>query len=295
MSAAQSDRKSFFQRIRGKSADDSKEMSFFDHIEELRKHIIRSGIVWLVFTILIFINIDWIYDEIILAPANQHFISYRALCQFGHWLFNNDSFCMPPVNIDFQINTVNGTFSAAINIAMIGGLIAAFPFIFWEVWRFIKPALTPKEVKYGQGSIFYVSLCFFAGAAFGYFLLAPFTYNFLATFSLGKQGMILYRPALDDYIESLTNLILGCGIAFELPVLSYVLAKLGVISGTFLKKYFKYALVVILIVAAVITPSPDWTSQFLVAIPLTLLYFISILLASRVEKKKKEEEQKEWS
>jgi sec-independent protein translocase protein TatC len=287
-------RKSFFKRIRGKAVSEQEEMTFFDHIEELRWHLMRSVFAWLIAAIAIFIYIDWVYDHIILAPANENFVTYSALCNFGQWLHLGDSFCMPPVKIDFQVTTVNGTFSSAITIAMIGGIIAAFPYIFWEFWRFIKPALSPKEVKYSRGSIFWVTLCFFSGAAFGYYLLAPFTFNFLAGFTLGKSGMIQYRPSINDYIDSLTNLILGCGIAFQLPILSYVLAKIGLITGSFLKKYFKFAFVVILIVAAIITPSPDWTSQFLVALPLTFLYWISIVLASRVEHQKKKEE-KEWS
>ena len=296
MAEQTSDRKSFFKRIQsGKEGTSKEEMTFFDHIEELRWHIMRSIIAWLVAAISIFVYIDWVYDNIILAPANKDFFTYGALCRFGNWLHLGDSICMPPVKIDFQVTTVNGTFTSAISIAMIGGIIAAFPYIFWEVWRFIKPALSPKERRYGTGSIFWVSLCFFTGAAFGYFLLAPFTFNFLASFSLGKTGMIVYRPAIDDYIDSLTNLMLGCGIAFELPVLSYVLAKIGLITGSFLKKYFKFAFVIILVVAAIITPSPDWTSQFLVALPLLLLYWISILLATRVEKKRKKDEEKEWS
>jgi sec-independent protein translocase protein TatC len=295
LSTTTSGRKSFFSKIRGNQKPEAEEMTFFDHIEELRWHIIRSVIVWLVAAISIFVYIDWVYDTIILAPANEKFITYSGLCRLGNWLHLGDSFCMPPVKINFQVTEVNGTFTSAITIAMIGGLIVAFPYIFWELWRFVKPALSPKERKYGTGSIFYVSLCFFTGAAFGYYLLAPFTFNFLASFTLGKSGMIQYRPAINDYIDSLTNLILGCGIAFELPVLTFVLAKLGIVTGSFLKKYFKFAFVIILVVAAIITPSPDWTSQFLVAIPLTLLYWISILLALRVEKKKKKEEEKEWS
>lgn len=294
MATTDSDRKSFFNRLSGKDKSEQTEMTFFDHIEELRWHLIRSVIAWLIAAIAIFINIDWVYDNLILAPANEKFVTYGALCNFGHWLHLGDSFCMPPVKIDFQVTEVNGTFSSAITIAMIGGIILAFPYIFWELWRFIKPALSPKERKYGRGSIFWVSLCFFTGALFGYYLLAPFTFNFLASFTLGKSGMIQYRPAINDYIDSLTNLILGCGIAFELPVLCYVLAKIGIVSGSFLKKYFKVAFVIILVVAAIITPSPDWTSQFLVAIPLVLLYWISIILASRVERRKLKEE-KEWS
>jgi sec-independent protein translocase protein TatC len=288
------DRKSFFKRLRGKQVSEVEEMTFFDHIEELRWHIVRSIVVWLVAAISIFLFIDWVYDNIILAPANETFVTYGALCRFGHWLHLGDGFCMPPIKINFQVTEVNGTFTSAINIAMIGGIIIAFPYIFWELWRFIKPALSAKEKKYATGSIFWVSLCFFTGAAFGYYLLAPFTFNFLAGFTLGKSGLIQYRPSINDYIDSLTNLILGCGLAFQLPILAYVLARIGIVTGSMLKKYFKFAFVVILIVAAIITPSPDWTSQFLVAVPLLLLYWISIVLASRVEKRKAKEE-KEWS
>ncbi len=269
-------------------------MPFFDHIEVLRWHIIRSLVAWLLATILIFVFIDWVYDNIILAPASNDFFTYSALCKMGQFLHLGNSFCMPPVKIDLQVNTVNGTFTSAISIAMIGGVILAFPYLFWELWRFIRPALSTKERKYARGSIFWVSLCFFAGAAFGYYLMAPFTFNFLAGFTLGKSGIILYRPSVNDYIDSLTDLILGCGIAFELPVLCYVLAKIDIITGTFLRTYFKYAVIIILLVAAVITPSPDWTSQVLVSLPLLFLYWISIILATRVEKKKAREE-KEWS
>ena len=296
MATVASERKSFFKRLRGNQQEEEPaEMTFFDHIEELRWHLVRSILAWLIAAIAIFINIDWIYDTIILAPASEKFVTYGALCDFGHWLHLGDNLCMPPVKIDFQVTTVNGTFTSALTIAMIGGIVAAFPYIFWEVWRFIKPALSPKEKRHGRGSIFWVSLCFFSGAAFGYYLLAPFTFNFLASFSLGKEGMIQYRPAINDYIDSLTNLILGCGIAFELPVITYVLARVGLVTGSFLRQYFKYAFVIILVVAAIITPSPDWTSQFLVAVPLLFLYWISILLASRVEKRRLKEEEKEWS
>ena len=177
---------------------------------------------------------------------------------------------------------------------MIGAVIVAFPYIFWELWRFIKPALSAKEKKYARGSIFWVSLCFFAGAAFGYYLLAPFTFNFLASFTLGTSGAIQYKPTINDYIDSLTNLILGCGIAFELPILAFVLAKIGLITAKLLKKYSKYAFVVILLVAAIITPSPDITSQIIVALPLLFLYWISIQLVAVVDRKKAKEE-KEWS
>ena len=286
MAIAAAERKNFFKRLGSKEESRTFEMNFFDHIEDLRWHLVRSVVAWLIAATLIFVYIDYVYDNIILAPAKETFFTYGALCRLGQWLHLGNAFCMPAVKINFQITTVNGTFTSAINIAMIGGLIAAFPYIFWELWRFVKPALSIKERKYGRTSIWWLSIFFFTGGAFGYYLLAPFTFNFLASFSLGTTGMIQYRPAVEDYIDSLTNLILGCGLAFELPVFCFVLAKMGIVTGTMLKKYFKFAFIIILVVAAIITPSPDWTSQFLVAIPLLILYWISIILASKVEKQK---------
>ncbi len=270
------------------------EMTFIDHLEALRWHLVRAMIVWLTAAIAIFIKIDWIFDNIIYAPAHNDFVTYGFLCNLGHQLHLGDSLCMPPINIQLQGNTISGPFMSAMSISMIGGLILAFPYLFWELWKFIKPALSPKELKYSRGSIFWVSLCFFTGAAFGYYLLAPFTFNFLANFTLGTQGAYKYMPTLDDYIDSLNNIILGCGISFELPVMAYVLAKIGLITANFLKTYRKYAFVIILIVAAIITPSPDWTSQIIVAVPLLLLYEISVIITARVDKQKRKEE-KQWS
>lgn len=294
LSAESSDRKKFFKRLRSSNNPEPEEMSFMGHLEALRWHIMRSVIVWLVAAIVIFIYRDFVYDHIILAPSSENFITYGTLCRFGHWLGIGDSLCMPPVKIEFIVTQVNGTFTSALSISMIGALIIAFPYIFWELWRFVKPALSIKEKKYARGSILWVSLCFFTGAAFGYYLLAPFTFNFLATFSLGTTGAIQYKPTINDYIDSLSNLILGCALAFQLPILAYVLAKIGLITSKFLKKYSKYAFVLILLVAAIITPSPDISSQIIVALPLLLLYWISIQLVARVDRKKAKEE-KEWS
>jgi sec-independent protein translocase protein TatC len=269
-------------------------MSFMGHLEALRWHLMRSVIVWLAAAITIFVFRNWVYDNIILAPSSQDFITYTTLCNFGRWLGVGDGLCMPPVKIEFLVTQVNGTFTSALTIAMIGGVIIAFPYIFWELWRFIKPALSPKEKKYARGSIFWVSLCFFLGSAFGYYLLAPFTFNFLATFTLGTGDAIQYKPSINDYIDSLTNLILGCGIAFELPILAFVMGKIGLITSGFLKRYAKYAFVLILLISAIITPSPDITSQIIVAIPLLILYWISIQLVATVDRKRAKEE-KEWS
>ena len=293
MSVQESERKKFFKKFRGKDDGVKAEMTFLDHLEVLRWHIVRSAIALVIAAIAIFIWIDWIFDNVIYAPARQDFITYSALCNFGHSLHLGNSLCMPPVKIPLLINSVAGSFTSAINICFMGGLIVAFPYLFWELWRFIKPALSPKELKYARGSIFWVSLCFFTGGAFGYYLLAPFTFNFLASFKLGTMGVSTYLPSLEDYIDTLLNIILGCGIAFELPILAFVLAKIGLITPKYLKTYRKYAYVAILIVAAVITPSPDWTSQTIVAVPLILLYEISIFITARVEKQK-EIEDKAW-
>ena len=244
--------------------------------------------------IAIFIFRDWVFDNIITGPINPDFISYRALCNFSHWLGIGDVLCMPPVKVEMQTTTFGGQFISSITIAFVGGFIVAFPYIFWEFWRFIKPALQEKEVKNTRFAIFWVSFFFFTGAAFGFFLLGPFTFNFLAGFQLGTHHVLVTRPTLNDYIDNLVNILLGCGIAFELPVLSYILTKIGIITPSFLKKTRKYAVVLILVAAAVITPSPDWMSQMLVFIPLWMLYEISIIISSRVFKEDLKKEQEEW-
>ena len=294
MASTAEPRPSFLKRLRSSETDDGAEMSFIDHLEALRWHLVRGVIAWLACVIVIFLNIDWIFDHVIYAPAESDFVTYGFLCNLGHTLHIGDALCMPPVNIPLQGNTISGPFMSAISISMIGGVILAFPYLFWELWRFIKPALSDKEVKYSRGSIFWVSVCFFSGAAFGYYLLAPFTFNFLANFNLGTRGAYKYMPTLDDFIDSLNNIVLGCGIAFELPILAYVLAKIGLVSAPLLRKIRKYAFVVILLLAAIITPSPDWTSQVLVAMPLLVLYEIGVLLVAGVDKKRAREE-KQWS
>ncbi len=289
MSAEIAERKSFFKKIRG--TDDTKsEMSFLDHLEVLRWHLVRSAIALVTAGGFIFVFIDWVFDNVIYAPARSTFVTYTFLCKLSHKLHLGDSLCMPPVNIPLLGNTVSGPFMSAISISFMGGLILAFPYLFWEVWRFVKPALSTKELKYARGSIFFVSICFFAGAAFGYYLLAPFTFNFLANFKLGNVGAYTYLPSLDDYTDTLTNIILGCGLAFELPVLAYVLSKIGLITPKFLKAYRKYAYVVILILAAIITPSPDWTSQLIVTVPLIILYELSIGVSARVAREEAKQE-----
>lgn len=270
--------------------DDQSEMSFIDHLEALRWHIVRSLIAVIAAAVIIFVNIDWIFDYVILGPLNQHFITYTSLCNFSHWLGIGDALCMPPVQVKMQAIAFSTQFMSSITIAFIGGFIFAFPYIFWEFWRFVKPALTASELRSTRGAIAFVSFFFFTGAAFGYFLLAPFTFSFLSNYQLGTQHMIETIPTLADYIENLVNITVGTAIAFQLPVVAYVLTRIGLITPRFLKTYRKYAIVAILVVAAIITPSPDWMSQLLVCIPLLLLYELSIVISKRVYTA----EQKKW-
>lgn len=283
-----SDTRSIFKRLRS-AGDEQEEMSFIDHLEVLRWHIVRSVLAILTSAILFFIYIDEIFDVVIMGPTRNDFISYRAFCQLSHALGMGDSLCMPPMKLSLQVTSISGTFMSSITIAVVGGLLVALPYVFFEIWKFIKPALKPSELKYTRGIIFWVSMFFFMGAAFGYFMLAPFTFNFLSNYTIGDIGVIDYRPTLADYLDSLIDITLGAGIAFELPMATWLLSKLGIITPNFLRTYRKYAYVALLVVAAVITPSPDWGSQLIVVVPLVLLYEISILIAARVKKKQDQE------
>ncbi len=279
---------SFFKRLRAGS-DEESEMSFIDHLEILRWHIVRAVLAILTSAILFFIYIDEIFDKVIMGPTRNDFISYRAFCAFSHAVGMGDSLCMPPMKINLQVTSISGTFMSSITIAIVGGLLFALPYVFYEIWRFVKPALKPTELKYTRGIIFWVTMFFFMGAAFGYFMLAPFTFNFLSNYTIGDIGVIDYRPTLMDYLDTLIDITLGAGVAFELPMATWLLSRLGIITPGFLRQYRKYAYVVLLVLAAIITPSPDWGSQLIVVIPLVLLYEISILIAARVQKKRDEE------
>jgi sec-independent protein translocase protein TatC len=271
------------------------EMSFVDHLEALRWHIVRSVLAIMIIAILLFINMNWIFDKIIMGPLRKDFISYTGLCNLGRTLHMGDVLCMPPIDVKMQVTTFSSQFINSITIAAMGGFIVAFPYIFWEFWRFLKPALSPKELKSTRGSIFWVTFFFLLGIAFGYFLLAPFTFSFLANYKLGNLGLLETKPTLDDYMENLIDILIGSGLSFQLPLISYVLTRIGLITPTFLRTYRKYAYVAILLVAAIITPSPDWMSQTIVALPLIALYEISIRISARVIRQRDERDKEEWS
>mgnify|MGYP000014367802 CR=1 FL=1 len=270
-----------FNRNRG---EEKAEMTFIDHLEELRQHIIRSVIAILVMAAIIFIYRDWVFDNVITGPINPDFISYRLLCDFSHWAHMGDALCMPPVTINMQTTTFGGQFLSSISLALIGGILIAFPYIFWEFWRFIKPALKDKELKNTRFIIFWVSFFFFTGAAFGYFLLGPFTFNFLGSFTLGTKGVLETRPTLTDYLDNLTNLILGCGIAFELPVFLIALNLARVLSGRSILRPWRYAIFGIVLFSAIATPTGDPLTLFFLAGPLIILYLAAGGISLLVDK-----------
>ena len=203
-----------------------------------------------------------------------------------------DTLCFQQVDAKFLETTMTGQFIASFTLAFMGGFIIAFPYIFWEFWKFVKPALSDKELKKTRGVIFWVSLLFFTGVAFGYFILTPFMVNFYFNYKLSPQIQIM--PSFSDYLENLIYTTVGIGVLFQMPLLVAVLARIGIVTGRFLRKYRRHAFVVILIAAAIITPSTDPFSLTIVTIPLYLLFEASIIIASRINRSQ-EQEQKEWS
>ncbi|MES2648637.1 MAG: twin-arginine translocase subunit TatC [Bacteroidota bacterium] len=273
---------------------EGEEMSFVDHLEALRWHIVRAVIAVLVCAIVVFVYIDEVMDIVIFGPLEKGFVTYEWLCGLGRKIANSDALCLPVPNVQMQTTTFGGQFLSSITIAIMSGLIIAFPYILWEIWRFIKPALKPEELKNTRGAIFFVTFFFLLGVAFGYFMLAPFTFSFLSNYKIGTQNIIETKPVLNDYIDNLVDITVGAGLAFELPVISFVLTRIGIITPSFLREYRKYAYVALLMVAAIITPSPDWMSQMIVVLPLIILYEFSVIVSGRVFKQELKKEA-EWS
>lgn len=263
-------------------------MTFFDHLEELRWHIMRSVLAIFVVAVAAFLMKDLLFNVIIFGPKQPDFISYRVLCSISHSLGLGEVLCIGPPPFDFITPNFGELFLTHIKASFIAGLIVATPYILWEAWRFIKPGLYEKEVKVARHAVAICSSLFLAGVFFGYFVIAPFAVTFLAGYEL--PGVVA-QPSLSSYISYLMMLTIPVGLVFELPVLVHVLTQLGLVSSSMMKSYRRHALVVIVILASVITP-PDVFSQILIAVPLMLLYEVSINVAKRVEKKEQEKEAK---
>jgi sec-independent protein translocase protein TatC len=261
-------------------------MAFTDHIEELRWHIIRSLLAVIICAIVVFFNIEWVFDTIILGPAHPDFISYRVLCHLGK-LIHVDALCLQDINMEFQNTELSGQFMMSFSVSFMLGFIISFPFIFWELWKFIKPALKPSEVKYARGIVFWASLLFFMGVMFAYFVIAPFTINFFANYQLSPSFKNIIT--MSNYYDTMNDLILGLGIVFELPVVVFFLSRIGLLTPALMRAKRNYAILIIFVLAAVITP-PDWFSIWLVAIPLIILYEAAIRISARAIKERKRKE-----
>jgi sec-independent protein translocase protein TatC len=279
---------------RNKQAEeDGTEMSFIDHLEALRWHLVRSVVAVVVCAIIIFVYAREVVSIIIMGPARNDFATYSVLCNLGHKLHLGDVLCLGDFVIKFQSNAMTEQFMTTFTISFVGGFIVAFPYVFWEFWSFIKPALSKKEVRTTRGIIFWVSVLFFMGVGFGYYVLTPFMVNFYSNYSLSP--LIEFKPTLSDYIENLIYTTVGIGVLFQMPLLIMFLSKIGIVSPTFLKKYRKHAFVIILIAAAIITPSTDPFSLTLVTIPLYALFEASVLLSKKVYKAREVADAAEWS
>lgn len=269
--------------------ESTKEMTFLDHLEALRWHLVRSIFAVVVISIAAFIFKDIIFDTIILAPKNPDFFTNRVLCEFGQTV-NVQTLCIN--SRPFEIININmaGQFSTHIMISLIVGLILSFPYLIFELWRFISPALYPKEKGHARGAVFFISLLFILGVLFGYYVIVPLSVHFLGNYSVSVQ--VTNQINLNSYISTISSITLATGVIFELPVLIYFLTKIGFVTPEFLKKYRRHALVIILILSAIITP-PDIFSQILVAFPLMFLYEIGIIISRRILKKEKLKVEKE--
>lgn len=265
-----------------KPGTETGEMSFLQHLEELRWHLFRSAAVIAGLAVLAFIFNDFLFDVVIFGPLQPDFISYRALCALGHRIGAGDAMCLVVKAQHLQTLSASEQFFNHMWIAIVSGLIIGFPFLLWELWKFIRPALKNQEV--GPVKIFALiaSLLFLIGISFGYFLLFPMSYNFLINYQVSSSGIVQTQNTFDDYVSLISTMTLVSGIIFEMPILVYFLTRLSILSPTFMRQYRKHAVIIILIAAAIITPSPDVTSQMIVAIPMYILYELSVFVSAGV-------------
>lgn len=269
--------------------EEGQEMSFLDHLEELRWHLVRSAAAIIIFSIVAFLAKDYVWGTLILGPTKGDFWTYRMLCQFGE-LIGSDKICMGDLPIDMQNREMTGQFMMHITSSLVIGIILAFPYTFWEIWRFVSPGLHKKEKGASRGAVIAVSFLFMSGVFFGYFIVTPVSFQFLATYTLDVS--IQNNIDIISLVKTLSMLVLACAFMFQLPVVTYFLSKAGLVTPDLMRQYRKHGIVVILILSAVITP-PDVYSQILISLPLVFLYEISINISRRVERKLEKERNEE--
>ena len=270
-----------------KKYKDPQSMSFLDHLEELRWHLIRATLAVLVMGIIAFIAKGFVFDVLIFGPKNPDFPTYRGLCKLSKLMGMDNSLCFKELPFSVQSRKVAGQFSVHIWTSITAGFIAAFPYVLYEFWKFIAPAMYDAERKYSKGFIFISSFLFFIGVLFGYYVITPLSINFLGGYQVSEQ--VLNEFDIDSYIALVRSSVIACGLIFELPIIMYFLAKVGLVTPEFLRKYRKFALVIVLILSAIITP-PDITSQVIVAIPVLILYEVSILITKIVVRNNRKNE-----
>lgn len=268
----------YFFNKRGQSKQ--AQMAFVDHIEELRWHIIRAILAILIASAYCFFNIEWIFTNIILGPTQNDFISYQYLNKLGT-LLHISALQLQDMSIQFQNTELSGQFMMSFSVSFMMGLILSFPFVFWELWKFIRPALKASELRYARGIVFWSSLLFFIGVLFAYYVIAPFTINFFANYQLSPQFKNIIT--ITNYYDTMSDLIMGMGLVFELPVIVYFLSRIGILTPKLMRDKRRYAIVIIFFLAVIISP-PDWFSCWLIALPLMLLFEISIGISDRANK-----------
>lgn len=260
------------------------EMSFLDHLEELRWVLVRSTTAVLIMATVAYFFSDYIFNELIFGPTDPNFITYRFFCEASHYIGFADSICITELNFIIQNTEMEGQVNIFIWICITAGFILAFPYILWQFWKFISPALYEKEKKSARTFIFFASILFFFGVIFGYFVIVPMSINFLATFTVSP--VVQNQFNIDSYVSMVKTAVIASGLFFELPIIIYFLTKLGLVTPAFLRTYRKYAIVIVLIIAAIVTP-PDVVSQITVAIPMLLIYEASIYVSVLVTNNKK--------
>ncbi|HEX5169817.1 MAG TPA: twin-arginine translocase subunit TatC [Cyclobacteriaceae bacterium] len=270
--------------------EEEREMSFLDHLEELRWHVVRSLFAIIFFTIGAFLSAKWIFQNVIFAVGRPEFVTFKWLCKLAKLTGFEDSLCVTEIPFKIQSRYMMGQFTMHITSSFIMGLIFAFPYVAWEIWRFIRPGLHSNEKRYSRGAVFSISFLFFLGVAFGYYVMSPLAVYFLSSYQI--SDMISNEFDITSYVSTIATLVLGSGILFQLPVVIYFLSQIGMVTPKFLRQYRKHAIVIILVVAAIITP-PDPLSQTLIGIPLMLLYEFSILVSAMVVRKKERLEAEE--
>ena len=261
-----------------------KEMSFLDHLEDLRWHLIRSFLSVIILAAIAFLAKDFIFNVLIFGPKHSDFPTYKILCKIAQFIGFKDSFCFTELPFRIQSRTMGGQFSAHVWTSITAGFIIAFPYILHEMWKFISPGLKVKERSSAKGFILIASLLFFIGVLFGYYVVTPLSINFLGTYQV--SGEVHNDFDLSSYISLVRASVIASGLIFELPILIYILTKIGVVSPEILKKYRKISLVIVLILSAIITP-PDIASQVIVSVPIIVLYEISIYISKAVIRKQK--------